>query len=67
MTNEPIYCKDCDSRNSWKRQPSGDVPFDSGKAFELCYECKVCHSKTLIPVNNGISTPDNSDKQALNA
>ena len=49
MSNEPIYCKDCDSKYSWQRYPQGDCTFESGEIFEMCFRCKSCGHITHIP------------------
>ena len=45
----PVYCKDCNSTNSWERYPTGGWVFESGKIFEYAYKCHVCGAITLRP------------------
>jgi hypothetical protein len=35
------YCKDCQSRNSWVRNPARDIKDINGKPFEYGYKCAV--------------------------
>lgn len=38
----PVYCKDCNSRDSWERNPEGDwLP------RHLNYKCRICGHTTL--------------------
>jgi hypothetical protein len=49
LSGKPIYCKNCNSRESWQRFPIEDIWTESGKAFEFCFKCTVCGSKTWYP------------------
>jgi hypothetical protein len=50
MINEPIYCKDCNSRNSWAYFPERNATFQpSGVVFEYAYKCKNCGKVILLP------------------
>lgn len=43
----PIYCKDCNSRNSWERDRTRDVLSESDRIMMRGYRCKVCGATTL--------------------
>jgi len=45
----PVYCKDCNTANSWERKPARDWITESGKVFEYAYKCKACGAFTLSP------------------
>ena len=47
-----VYCKDCQSRNSWVRNPVRDIKDINGKSIEYGYKCTVCGHTTLRPANN---------------
>lgn len=44
-----VYCKDCNSTNSWERYPVKDWLYDSGAIFMYAYKCRVCGAVTLRP------------------
>jgi len=49
--NKPIYCKTCNSQNSWVRNPVRDIKgMESGKTLWLNYKCKICGSTTVCLV-----------------
>lgn len=43
------YCKDCNSRDTWKRNQAGDVKLADGGIFEYSYICEKCGHKTILP------------------
>lgn len=53
--NKPIYCKDCNSRNTFERNPSGDIygtkGIDTGLKGDILmwesYKCRRCGNKTI--------------------
>ena len=47
--NTLVFCKDCNSTNSWDRYPVSDWLYDSDKIFEYAYKCRVCGVVTLRP------------------
>jgi len=48
--NEPVYCKNCNSRNSWVRAPELDIKgVMSGITYWHSYKCKVCGFITVCP------------------
>jgi len=45
-----VYCKDCNSYNSWQPNPAKDIHgAETGKVLWYNYECKVCGHATIIP------------------
>ena len=48
-----VYCKDCQSRNSWVRNPARDIKDINGKPIEYGYKCAVCGHTTLRPADKG--------------
>jgi len=68
-----VYCKDCQSRNSWVRNPARDIKDINGKPIEYGYRCAVCGHTTLRPANKSDVTPVveigvyTLDKEGLNA
>jgi hypothetical protein len=46
-----VYCKDCQSRNSWVRKPARDIKDINGKPIECGYKCAVCGHTTLVPAD----------------
>lgn len=49
MTIKPIYCRECHSRDNWKRDKSHDVTTESGKIFEYGWRCACCGATTITP------------------
>jgi len=49
--NTLVYCKDCQSRNSWVRNPARDIMDITGKSVEYSYKCAVCGHTTLVPAD----------------
>lgn len=43
----PCYCKDCNSRDTWKRYPEHDVFTESGTLLMRGYRCRVCGATTV--------------------
>lgn len=46
----PIYCKDCHSQYTFRRDEHSDILLESGTVFEECFKCSVCGHKTYYPV-----------------
>lgn len=44
-----VYCKDCNSRNTWMRNEQGDWHDTNGKVVEYSYKCSKCGHRTLLP------------------
>lgn len=57
VTQKLIYCKDCQSRESWQRYPEKDMQKYTGDLsnpticgiFEYAYKCRVCGAVTYRP------------------
>ncbi len=68
-----VYCKDCQSRNSWVRNPGRDYKDINGKPIEYGYKCAVCGHTTLRPADKSDVTPVTEigvytfDKEGINA
>ena len=61
MTTIPVYCKDCNSRNSWGRFPAKDIHTEAGRLLYYGYKCRVCGATTIVGVND---EQGEKDKQA---
>ena len=68
-----VYCKDCQSRNSWVRNPARDIMDITDKSVEYSYKCAVCGHTTLRPKDKSDVTPVTEigvytfDKEGINA
>lgn len=49
-SNKPIYCKNCQSHNSWKRQPERD--FKLGNIIEQGWKCGNCAAQIIVPIKD---------------
>ena len=50
---KPVYCKNCQSRDTWIRNPLMDVVGTvSGKVLWEAWNCKKCGNKTVCPVGD---------------
>lgn len=49
MKDKPIYCRDCNSRDTWERAQDLDVTdSDTGKVLWEGWRCGVCGATTII-------------------
>lgn len=51
--DNPIYCKDCNSYDTFILNPAGDVYDDNKNLMWVSFKCKKCGHKTLRRVGNG--------------
>ena len=43
------YCKECNSRDTWERNPAGDIKLANGSIYEYSYICQNCGHTTILP------------------
>lgn len=44
--DKPVYCRDCNSRNTFIKHDQLNVLTDKNDVFEQCFKCKVCNHLT---------------------
>lgn len=44
---QPVYCRECKGRDTFKREPAGDYLAESGRAYMLRWRCEVCGHTTM--------------------
>ena len=57
LNKKPVYCRQCRSRDTWKRDPQRDVYSESGGLLWKAWVCTTCGSKTLRPAKDGKNLP----------
>ena len=56
VPDQPVYCGNCKSRDTWERNPSGDW-----EPYHIGYKCRVCGHTTLRAKKSGMRK--NNEKQ----
>lgn len=55
---KPIFCKECNSPNTFVRNPDGDWKTESGIVVEKCWICVKCHRQTWYPTKENYAIAD---------